>query len=131
MPPARLLFGHGFVHVRVHMRCVGGLLAAGLAGAASGCFYPANGLSPPVEGFYFPTGLVVSPGRTALYVANSDFDLQYNGGTVEVVDLQSLRSSLTPLLRGIRCSGGNISECLCADNNPAPCNSDPGALPRG
>ncbi len=60
------------------------LLGATLAGA---CFTGSDGLFPPPKGLYFPTAIAVSPGRTALYVANSDFDLQYNGGTVQVVNL--------------------------------------------
>ncbi len=89
-----------------------GPLAAVLAVTAGGCYYTDAGLPPPAEGFYFPTGLVVSPGRTALYVANSDFDLQFNGGTVQVLDLAGLRGTLRTLLSSIRCSEGISSECL-------------------
>ncbi len=66
------------------------LVAGGVLGAtvAPGCFFPGeDALRPPQLALYFPTGLAVSPGRTALYVANSDFDLQYNGGTVQAVQL--------------------------------------------
>lgn len=42
---------------------------------------------PPTAELYFPTSLLVSPGRTTLYIANSDFDLQYNGGTVQAINL--------------------------------------------
>lgn len=66
----------------------GGLVAGGLvAASASGCFTGSDGLFPPTESLYFPTVIAVSPGRTALYVANSDFDLQYNGGTVQVMSI--------------------------------------------
>lgn len=74
--------------------CVlGAGLAAMLVGGlgAAGCFVGSEGLPPPGDGFYFPTGLAVSPGGRVLYVANSDFDLQYNGGTVQALDLQRLR----------------------------------------
>lgn len=68
-------------------------LALGIpACLAAGCFTSSEGLEPPLATFYFPTGLVVSPGNTALYVANSDFDLQYSGGTVQALDLAALRS---------------------------------------
>jgi hypothetical protein len=62
----------------------------GLAGAFVGfasCFTGSEGLLPPSKSLYFPTGMTISPGRTALYVTNSDFDLQYNGGTVQVANL--------------------------------------------
>lgn len=56
-----------------------------------GCFTVADGVPPPLDQFYYPTALVVSPGRTTLYVANSDFDLQYSGGTLQALDLVALR----------------------------------------
>ncbi|MDI1475683.1 hypothetical protein [Polyangium sp. y55x31] len=76
------------------------LAASGLVGLG-GCFSVADGLPPPIDTFYYPTGLVVSPGRTALYVANSDFDLQYNGGTVLALDLAKLRADTDKLRQAI------------------------------
>lgn len=52
-----------------------------------GCFTGSDGLVPPARDLYFPTALAVSPGRTTLYVANSDFDLQYSGGTIQALNL--------------------------------------------
>lgn len=65
-------------------------LAAGLA--VAGCFTSDAGLSPPPTSFYYPTGLAISlegegGERDALYVANSDFDLRYSGGTVQAIAL--------------------------------------------
>ncbi|MDI3289911.1 hypothetical protein [Polyangium sp. 15x6] len=76
------------------------LAASGLVGLG-GCFSVADGVPPPLDAFYYPTGLVVSPGRTALYVANSDFDLQYNGGTVFALDLVKLRADTDKLRQAI------------------------------
>lgn len=60
------------------------LPAAGLAAAvASGCFTAGQGTTPPLTSFYFPTGLAVSPDGKYLYAINSDFDLQWNGGTLQ------------------------------------------------
>jgi hypothetical protein len=92
MPPARSSFLR-------HTLRVAGLFGAGIA-LGGGCYVNNEGFPPPTRGFYFPTGLAVSPGRTALYVANSDFDLQYNGGTVQVIDLTWLRPKLATLLDG-------------------------------
>lgn len=72
-----------------------GLLALPLA--AGGCFPTDEGPPPPEHQLYFPTGLVVSAGGSMLYVANSDFDLQYTAGTVQVLDLARLRASVPPL----------------------------------
>jgi hypothetical protein len=67
----------------------------------AGCFTGDDGIAPPQKGFYYPTGLVVSPGATALYVTNSDFDLQYNGGTVQQLDLLWMRGELIALRKNL------------------------------
>ncbi|WP_438020260.1 hypothetical protein WMF18_14820 [Sorangium sp. So ce315] len=74
-------------------RILGAGLAAAIVGGlgVAGCFVDSEGLPPPVDGFYFPSGIAASPGGRVLYVANSDFDLQFNGGTVQALDLQRLR----------------------------------------
>jgi hypothetical protein len=80
--------------------------ALGLAGLvlAAGCYIGDNSLPPPTNSFYFPTGIVVSPGRTTLYVTSSDFDLQYNGGTVVALNLGALRPRLATLLAHLQCT---------------------------
>src|SRR5689334_4049375 len=79
---------------------------------ATGCFPPDAGQDPDVgPPIYFPVGLTMSPPQTDppdgqdhtippgtelpngiahrwLYLANSDFDLQFNAGTVQVYDLE-------------------------------------------
>ena len=60
------------------------------ATAVASCFTGSDGLVPPTKDLYFPTSLLVSPGRTTLYVANSDFDLQYNGGTIQAINLETV-----------------------------------------
>ena len=57
------------------------------AAQAAGCYSSGDGLAPPPERIYFPVGLAVSSGGNALYVANSDFDLQWNGGTLQSFNL--------------------------------------------
>jgi hypothetical protein len=58
-----------------------------------GCFTGAEGRQPDPAQIYFPTGVLASPGGTALYVANSDFDLGFAGGSVQVLDLRALRGA--------------------------------------
>jgi hypothetical protein len=58
---------------------------------ASSCYSTGDGTLPPPDSFYFPTGLAVSQGGNVLYVVNSDFDLQWNGGTIQSYDLDQLR----------------------------------------
>src|SRR5262245_59834720 len=59
-----------------------------------GCFKPDDGLEPPLDRIYFPTGIALSPDGSRLYVANSDWDLQFNAGSVQVYDAARLRALL-------------------------------------
>lgn len=91
-----------------------GLVGALVLVGVSGCFPPDEGLDPDQNGprIYFPTGLALSPVEDApecpdptaaekthkwLYVANSDFDLQYNAGSVQVFDLDMIDEVVTAL----------------------------------
>lgn len=69
-------------------------LSAILAVAATvslSCYSQGDGADPPLDRFYFPVGLQVSHGGSVLYVANADFDLQFNGGTLQSYDLTLVR----------------------------------------
>jgi DNA-binding beta-propeller fold protein YncE len=61
---------------------------------AAACFDPDDGREPPLNRIYFPTGMALSPDGNRLYVANSDWDLQYNAGSVQVYDAARLRQLL-------------------------------------
>jgi DNA-binding beta-propeller fold protein YncE len=63
----------------------------------AGCYSTGEGPTPSVTTLYFPVGMQVSPGGKALYVANSDFDLRFNAGTVAAYDLARMREYLRPL----------------------------------
>jgi YVTN family beta-propeller protein len=99
---------HRLSLARVVLAALGPL--AGSVGV-SACYSDSAGIEPPSNALYFPTGLAVSRGGGALYVVNSDFDLRYNGGTLQSYDLTSIRrhAALTildpqdpelPLVRG-------------------------------
>ncbi|HEY1955894.1 MAG TPA: hypothetical protein VGH28_09775 [Polyangiaceae bacterium] len=73
-----------------------GFLGAGVAAlgglAPTACFPAAGeGVDPPAFDFYFPVGFAVSRGGNVLYAVNSDFDLQWNGGTMQSLDLHAIR----------------------------------------
>ena len=75
----------------------------------AGCFPSGEGVDPPAErSVYFPVGLALDPDARHLFIANSDFDLQYNAGTVESWDLEALR---------------NLLPTACATNDD--CTADP------
>ena len=67
---------------------LGGALALRLVPA---CYSAGDGSAPPDKNLYFPVGLAVSEGGNVLYAANSDFDLQWNGGTLQSYDLHLVR----------------------------------------
>jgi hypothetical protein len=55
------------------------------------CYSSGEGISPPLDRIYFPVGLTIDKTRTRLYVASSDFDLQFNAGTVQALNLERIR----------------------------------------
>jgi hypothetical protein len=65
-------------------------LAMALLGT-SGCFAPGEGVEPPLDRLYFPVNLTTDQSGRHLFVANSNFDLQFNGGTVQSFDLKRIR----------------------------------------
>jgi hypothetical protein len=77
-------------------------LVLGIAVAAwvtPACYASGAGTAPPTSSFYFPTGLVVSSGGNVLYAVNSDFDLQWNGGTLQSYDLFQIRHDTAELIQ--------------------------------
>ncbi len=68
-----------------------GALVAALAPGLVDCYATGAGTDPPLDRLYFPVGLAVSHGGNVLYALNSDFDLQYNGGTIQSLDLLKMR----------------------------------------
>ncbi|HSY23535.1 MAG TPA: hypothetical protein VK841_15520 [Polyangiaceae bacterium] len=85
---------------RYWLRAAGALCGAGLlSGLSPGC-YPSGGAGtqPPPNAFYYPVGLAVSTGGNVLYAVNSDFDLQWNGGTLQSYDLFRLRHDTAQLI---------------------------------
>lgn len=55
--------------------------------ALTQCFPPGEGVEPPSNQIYFPVGLAMDPAGKSLFVVNSDFDLQYNQGVLQRLDL--------------------------------------------
>jgi hypothetical protein len=66
-------------------------VAAAMLALGAGCYSTGEGPEPRQNALYFPVGILPSPGGKALYVVNSDFDLQFNGGTVEAYNLEDIR----------------------------------------
>ncbi len=86
--------------MRLFLRAGHALLCAAVIGVASpACYTAGDGTPPPMDSFYFPTGLAVSPAGNVLYVINSDFDLQWNGGTLQSYDLFKIRRDTVTLIQ--------------------------------
>lgn len=60
----------------------------------SACAVENPGIQPPLDAFYFPTGLAIDPAGRYLYVVNANSDLLYNAGTLFAVDLDRLPADL-------------------------------------
>jgi hypothetical protein len=101
---------------------LGRTLAGGLLGlaalASSGCFNDGEWRSPVPTALYFPTGLAVSRGATTLYVANSDFDLRYSGGTVQAFDLGAIRAAIRVIPEAVAQGSAATDACALAGRGP-------------
>ncbi len=124
------------------------LLAALSALLLNSCYAAGDGKPPPLEELYFPTGLALDSlsqsdeGDGApkyLYVANSDFDLQYRAASMVSYDLDLLRKIVprncnqsadcpgdaicdAPGVEGIPTDPARVPSYYCVDpQNPEPC----------
>lgn len=82
----------------------------------SGCFVKAgDGLEVPVEEIYFPTGLALDASSEHLIVVSSDFDLQYNAGSIQSFRLDGVYDQLpVRCATDADCGGGVCDAGLCA-----------------
>lgn len=100
------------------------------------CYPAGDGKAPPLEELYFPTGLAIDglsqsddePGANKyLYVANSDFDLQYRAGSLISYDLDYLRRVVPRNCNTTAdCQGGKICDAPGVDGIPT---DDPTRVP--
>jgi hypothetical protein len=93
------------------------------AGSFVDCYSTGDGLAPPREALYFPVGLQVSHGGSVLYVVNSDFDLQFSGGTIQSYDLRLIRRHT--LLTIEDPTNPNLKLLRPGDTRINPCPSEP------
>jgi hypothetical protein len=91
--------------------------------AAVDCYSTGDGSAPPLQDFYYPVGLQVSAGGTVLYAVNSDFDLQYSGGTLQSYDLGLIRRHTLDLIADPQSPGVPILDRDQLGDNPCPARS--------
>jgi hypothetical protein len=124
--------------------------ALGVALLLPSCFDPGEGVEPPLNRIYFPVGLALNTRPlhgakpavvpTQLYLVNSDFDLQFNGGTVQSYALDRMYDFVpTYCTTDLDCTHetafgkqapcqGSVGKCKCAATHPEPPGA-PGAPP--
>lgn len=99
----------------------------------AGCFPPGEGVEISYTNVYFPVGLALDAEGRHLFVVNSDFDLQFNAGSVQSWDLDALSQVLPrTCATSVECEGIGEAECSqgfcvepCSDGSCAmtPCRS--------
>ena len=82
------------------------------------CYSTGDGTAPPIKSFYYPVGLQVSHGGSVLYAVNSDFDLQYNGGTLQAYDLRKIRQDAVAIIADPRAPQVPVINRSTAPVNP-------------
>jgi hypothetical protein len=77
------------------------MLGVAMLAGAFGCFNPGAGQDPPDRSLYFPVGLAVSNTGNTLFVVNSNFDLRYNAGTLQALDIPEIWRDAKPCIANI------------------------------
>lgn len=94
----------------------------------AGCFPSGEGVDPPTNrSVYFPVGLALDADASHLFIANSDFDLQFNAGTVASWNLDAVRALLPQTCAvDADCTDPEKPHCDAPDPDQAP---PPGYVP--
>jgi DNA-binding beta-propeller fold protein YncE len=99
------------------MRTAAHLFVFGLLTLTVGCLPDTSGVTPPDDTLIYPVGLAVARAdganradpmadeRAELLVVNSNFDLEYNAGTLVAVNLRALQQELDVLRADIAADG--------------------------
>ncbi|HEY0191022.1 MAG TPA: hypothetical protein VGC42_07845 [Kofleriaceae bacterium] len=77
---------------------------------AVGCTASATDVEPPRDQLFFPTGIAVAPDESVVFVANSNSELRYDSGTIDVIDLAQVQG---------------VIDAWRTDRNPGTCAPDP------
>lgn len=64
----------------------------GLLLATAACPASVEDVRPPADEFFFPTGMVLSPDQSLLFVSNGNSELRHDSGTINVVSLDSVEA---------------------------------------
>jgi DNA-binding beta-propeller fold protein YncE len=66
----------------------------GIGALSAACAGIDDGREPDLDRVYFPTGVALSQDGSRLFVANSDWDLQFNAGSLHLYDADQIRARI-------------------------------------
>jgi hypothetical protein len=91
--------------------------------ALIGCFGPSEGVEVPVDKIYFPVGVALDTSGEHLFVVSSDFDLQYNAGSIQSYRLAGVLEHVPlPCNTDADCGeGGACDANLCSQSDRGAC----------
>lgn len=96
---------------------LGLLLLLGL-GLGVACAGTGQGVAPQRGQIYFPVGLALDEAAEHLVVVGSDFDLQFNQGTVQSLSLERIRAlARVPCKSDSECGAGRHCDVLPTEEN--------------
>jgi hypothetical protein len=91
----------------------------------TGCYTSGEGISPPLDRIYFPVALATDCDSRArdpaaceakrLYVVSSDFDLQFNAGSLQVLNLDVVRRLVDTICPAGASDAACLSGSYCTD----------------
>lgn len=83
----------------------------------SACTASTEDVEPPRSDLNFPTGIAVAPDETVAFVTNANSDLTWNSGSIQVVDLNRVQSTIAAWV-----ANGTVPGDSCVvDDKTVPC----------
>ena len=58
------------------------------------CTASSDEVRPPAAQLFFPTGIAVAPDETVAFVTNANSELRYDSGSIQVIDLNTVQSTI-------------------------------------
>jgi DNA-binding beta-propeller fold protein YncE len=84
----------------------------------AGCTASADEVRPPSNEIYFPTGIAVAPGEKVAFITNANSELRYDSGSIGVLDLDAIRTTITAWLARGEIPAGDCDDELCCEVDP-------------
>lgn len=79
------------------------------------CTASTEDVEPPRSDLNFPTGIAVAPDETVAFVTNANSDLTWNSGSIQVIDLNRVQSTIADWI-----ANGTMPAGSCQENGEHP-----------